>query len=74
MASQLQLEVESRDLAETESRDLAENESRDEAKAEVEVEAPSKKLWIRGEAGVPDEDKEPTTEEGKALIHPNDVE
>ena len=51
---------------------MAETESRDEAEAEVE--APSKKLRIRGEAGVPDEDKEPTTEEGRALIRPNDVE
>ena len=41
-----------------------------EAEAEVEVEATGK-LRIRGEAGVPGQAQEPTTEEGKALIQPN---
>ena len=71
VASQLQFELESRDEAETESRDQA--ESRQEAEVEGEA-APLKKLRIRGEAGVPGEDKEPTTEEGKGLLYPNGVE
>ena len=66
VASQLQLEASYRDEPETESRD--------EAESRQEVEAAPKRLPIRGEAGVPGEDKEPTTEEGKALIRPNDVE
>ena len=66
VASQLQLELE----VETESRDKA--ESRQEAEAEEE--AAPKRLPIRGEAGVPGEDKEPTTEEGKALIRSNGIE
>ena len=68
VASQLQLELE----VETESRDEA--ESRQEAEAEAEEEAAPKRLPIRGEAGVPAEDKEPTTEEGKALICSNGIE
>jgi hypothetical protein len=51
-----------------------EDVSRGESEAEVEVEAAPKKARVRGEAGVPSEDKEPTTEEGKALIKPNGVE
>ena len=33
-----------------------------------------KKPWIRGESQVPDEDKEPATEEAKILITPNGKE
>lgn len=33
-----------------------------------------KKLRVRGEASVPDERKEPSTEAEKALIKPNDRE
>jgi hypothetical protein len=58
-----------------------EGPSRDEAETEVEVESGHeleeevrKKLRTRGEAQVPDEDKEPRTEEAKALIYPNGVE
>jgi hypothetical protein len=40
----------------------------------VEVDAALKKAKVRGEASVPDDDKEPTTEEGKTLIEPNGVE
>ena len=66
VASQLQLEASSRDEPETESRD--------EAESRQEAEAAPKRLPIRGEAGVPGEDKEPTTEEGKALIRSNGIE
>ena len=43
-----------------------------EAECEADSEAAPRRLRIRGEATVPDE--EPTTELGKALILPNDVE
>ena len=44
-----------------------------EDEVEVEVAAPKIKR-CRGEAGVPNEDKEPTSEEGKAIIIPNRIE
>ena len=67
VASQLQLEP--TDEAETEHRDEVESEA-----SEGEVEAAPKKVRIRGEAKVPNEDKEPQTEEAKALLWPNGKE
>ena len=72
VASQLQLEALSRDEPETESRDEAESRQEGEADAEEEVEVEATgKMRIHGEAGVPGQDQQPTTEEGKALIQPN---
>ena len=70
VASELQLEVESTDEGETEYRDDAKSTQ----EAGVEVEAAPKKVRLRGEAKVPNEDKEPKTEEAKALIEPNGIE
>jgi hypothetical protein len=41
---------------------------------EARPSAPPKKPRIRGESQVPDEDKEPATEEAKILITPNGKE
>jgi hypothetical protein len=41
---------------------------------ETEGEAAPKGLRVRGEASVPNEDKEPCTKEGKAHIKPSIVE
>jgi len=68
VASQSRHEVE--DEAETESRHEVEVE--DEVEDELEL-AP-KRPRMRGEAGVPDEDMEPRSEEAKALIVPQGVE
>jgi hypothetical protein len=48
-----------------------EEESRDE---ETEREMAPRKLRIRGETTIPDERREPTSDDGKALIIPNDKE
>jgi len=68
VASQSTHEVE--DEAETESRHEVEVE--DEVEDELEL-AP-KRPRMRGEAGVPEEADEPTSEEAKALIVPMGVE
>ena len=61
---------------ETESReDEAEVETEEEPRdEETEREMASRRLRIRGEATVPNIAREPTTEEGKALIIPNNKE
>ena len=51
--------------------DETEEESRDE---EAERAMASKPLRIRGEATVPDAIREPTSEDAKALIVPNNTE
>ena len=66
VASQYQLEDEVEDEAETESRH--------EVEVEDEVELAPKRPRMRGEAGVPEEAEEPTSEEAKALIVPMGVE
>jgi len=55
----------------TEAEVEMEAESRDE---ETEREMAPKRLRVRGEATVPEGRREPTTEDGKALIVPNDKE
>ena len=65
VASQLQLEWDSRGETETEADSRGETESTPQEE---------KKLRHRGPAGVPGEDKEPKTEEEKWLIHPSGVE
>ena len=45
-----------------------------EDEVEAEVESAPKRRKMRGEAGVPDEDMEPRSEEAKALIVPQGVE
>ena len=56
----------------SQSRHEVEDEAEDEVEDEVEL-AP-KRPRMRGEAGVPDEDMEPRSEEAKALIVPQGVE
>ena len=51
--------------------DTEEEEPRDE---EADLEMAPKKLRLRGEAGVPEESKEPATEEEKWLIVPGNIE
>ena len=70
VASQYQLEDEVEDEAQTESR----HEVDVEDEVEDEVEAAPKRPRMRGEAGVPEEDKEPKSEEAKAIIIPKGVE
>ena len=71
VASQSRHEVE--DEAETESRHEVKVEDEVENKVE-EVELAPKRPRMRGEAGVPEEALEPTSEEAKALIVPMGVE
>ena len=49
-------------------------EDEEEDEVEDEVELAPKRPRMRGEAGVPDEDMEPRSEEAKALIVPQGVE
>ena len=56
----------------SQSRHEVEDEEEDEVEDEVEL-AP-KRPRMRGEAGVPDEDMEPRSEEAKALIVPQGIE
>ena len=60
----------------SQSRHEVEDEEEDEVEdeAEDEVELAPKRPRMRGEAGVPDEDMEPRSEEAKALIVPQGVE
>jgi hypothetical protein len=67
VAPELFLEGPSRDA---EADSTHESESRDEADSTHEP----KKLSNRGETGVPDERKEPRTQEAKTLIIPDGVE
>ena len=62
---------EERESREEEASSREETESRDEGTGGS---APPKKPKIRGESMVPDESKEPATEEQKTLIVPNGVE
>ena len=54
-----------------EEEETREEEPRDE---EAETEMAPKKLRIRGEAGVPEESKEPATEEEKWFLVPGKIE
>ena len=71
VAPELFLEGPSGPQAETETESRDESDSGDE---EGEGEPQLKKLPTRGESKVPDERKEPKTEEAKALIKPNGKE
>ena len=68
----MELPSASGDMA-SQSRHEVEDEEEDEVEdeAEDEVELAPKRPRMRGEAGVPDEDMEPRSEEAKALIVPN---
>ena len=56
---------------ETREEETEEEEPRDE---EADLEMAPKKLRLRGEAGVPEESKEPATEEEKWLLVPGKIE
>ena len=73
VAPELFLEGPSRDA---EADSTHESESRDEADSTHQLDelVPPKKLSNRGETGVPDERKEPRTQEAKTLIIPDGVE
>ena len=67
VAPELFLEGPSRDEAETESRDEADSRHEMEGRRDEEA-LPPKKLRTRGEAGVPDERKEPKTRRRSPLL------
>ena len=73
VALELFLEGPSRAEAETEMESRDEWDSRHELEV-MEEEALPKKLKTRGESRVPDERKEPKTQEAKTLIVPDGVE
>ena len=73
VAPELFLEGPYRAEAETETESRDEWDSRHELEV-MEEEALPKKLKTRGESRVPDERKEPKTQEAKTLIVPDGVE
>ena len=70
VAPELFLEGPSRQQAETETESPDEDSGDEEGEGEPQL----KKLPTRGESKVPDEKKEPKTEEAKALIKPHGKE
>ncbi|KAM0880262.1 hypothetical protein ACQ4PT_033719 [Festuca glaucescens] len=68
------MDEDTREEEEEETREEEETEEEEPRDEEASTEMAPKKLWIRGEAQVPDESKEPATEDDKWLLVPGKID